>query len=139
MSRQLTFDSSLPRWMLLTRVAKFKEHTVSHKSSSLALTWTSISVFESSSAHKTITSVSGNTPSRSGELNWVCNYSYIWCAYLSFMDGWGQKWDIVTNSRCVENEALVLVLSSLLLEVDLLVILQAYFLNGQNATLKLAS
>ena len=47
----------------------FKEHTVSHKTSSLGLTWTSISVFQSSPEHKTITSVNGNTPFRSGELN----------------------------------------------------------------------
>lgn len=44
----LTFESSCPRWTLFTLVAKFREHIVSHKSSSLGLTWTSISVFESS-------------------------------------------------------------------------------------------
>lgn len=44
---KLTGDFSLSRWILLTRVAKPKEQIVSHKSSSLGLTWTNINVFES--------------------------------------------------------------------------------------------
>lgn len=46
----VTVGSSLPRWILLTLVAKPREHMVSHVSSSLGLTWTSIKVFESDPA-----------------------------------------------------------------------------------------
>lgn len=44
----LTVDSSFLNWTRLARVAKFNVHNVSHKSSSWGLTWTSISVLESS-------------------------------------------------------------------------------------------